>query len=543
MKRLFTLLAAAAVCLALTALPVRAAFSDVAPGSWYEGAIRELTRAGALAGYPDGTFRPDQTISAAEFVTITARLAGLPEAPDQTGHWAGHMQAALQAGWYDWDEIPPTGERFDQPISRQLAVKILMKALLPGEQGDYNTESAKIKDFSALNGRYYEAVLAAYACGVVHGDPDGAFRPLSGLSRAEACTLFQNARARRVGEQPPEPSQSAPPPSQSVPEPVGTRQGGASENGWLKVVGTQLCNEAGAPVVLRGMSSHGVQWYGQFTSAQAISNTADYGANLFRVAMYTGEGGYLSRPEAVKETVIAAVDAAIENDLYVIVDWHILSDGNPMSHADEAAAFFSELARRYKDTPNVLYEICNEPNGNVSWSGDVKPYAQRMIQTIRAVSPKAVILIGSPTWSQDVHLAAADPLAGENLMYTLHFYAGTHGADLRQRIDGALAKSLPIFVSEWGTSRADGSGGVFLEESKVWLDFLDERGISWCSWSLCDKNETSAALRPGTDPNGPWEWGELTESGQFVFSRFSNETQPRKERGPRWIEKYIARRL
>ena len=117
-------------------------------------------------------------------------------------------------------------------------------------------------------------------------------------------------------------------------------------------------------------------------------------------------------------------------------------------------------------------------------------------------------------------MAAADPVAGENLMYTLHFYAGTHGADLRQRIDAALAKGLPVFVSEWGTSRADGSGGVFLKESATWLDFLEARGISWCNWSLCDKNETSAALRPGTSPSKAWTKSDLSESGAFVFGRF-----------------------
>ena len=515
MRKFLNYIVTAALVLSLAVLPARASFRDVAPGSWYEGAVTELAQAGAIAGYPDGTFRPSQPITAAEFVTITARLAGLPPARGQSAHWAaGHMQAALEAGWYDWDEIPPTGERFGQPITRQLAVKILMKALLPGARGDYNTESAKIRDFAALDGRYYEAVLAAYASGVVHGDNNGNFLPQGTLTRAEACTLFRN-----IGRS--WPAEPAPDPSPTVPEPVRTRRGGVSENGWLQVVGTQLCNEAGEPIALRGMSSHGIQWYGQFTSSKAVANTADYGANLFRVAMYTGEGGYLSQPEAVKAKAAAAADAAIENDLYVIIDWHILSDGNPMSHVDEAAAFFREMARRYKDTPNVLYEICNEPNGNVSWSGDVKPYARRVIAAIREQSPKAVILVGSPTWSQDIHLAAADPLEGENLMYTLHFYAGTHGASLRGRIDGALAEGLPIFVSEWGTSRADGSGGVFLEESRVWLDFLDARGISWCSWSLCDKNETSAALRPGVPPEGPWGQEDLTESGRFVFSRFS----------------------
>ena len=129
---------ATAACLSLAAaiLPAQAAFRDVGPGSWYEGAVTQLTQAGALTGYPDGTFRPGQPISAAEFVTVAARLAGLPDAQGQTGHWAARqMQAALQAGWYDWDELPPTGERFDLPIPRQLAVKILMRALLPDARG------------------------------------------------------------------------------------------------------------------------------------------------------------------------------------------------------------------------------------------------------------------------------------------------------------------------------------------------------------------------------------------------------------------------
>jgi len=509
----------AGVLLALGgAAPASAAFSDVAPGAWYERDVSAMVEAGALTGYPDGSFRPGKAITAAEFVSVTARLAKLPQGQGQTAHWAaGQMQSALEAGWYDWDEIPPAGEEFDQPIPRQLAVKVLVRAFRPDARGDYNTESAKISDFSALDGRYYEPVLAAYALGWVQGDPDGAFRPTSSLSRAEACALFRRAGGGAV--QP-----AAPSPAPSLP--VESRRGGVSENGWLQVAGTQLCNEAGKPVALRGMSSHGLQWYGQFASAKAIAATAEYGANVFRAAMYTGEGGFLSQPEAMKAKVIAAVDGAVQNDMYVIIDWHILSDGNPMSHGNEAEALFTEMARRYKDVPNVIYEICNEPNGNVSWAGDVKPYAQRLVRAIRAQSPRAVILIGSPTWSQDVHLCAADPVEGTNLMYTLHFYAGTHGKELRDRIDGALAKGLPIFVSEWGTSRADGSGGVFLEQSKVWLDFLDQRGISWCNWSLCDKGESSAALLPGAPADGPWTANQLTESGQFVFSRFAPQEKP-----------------
>ena len=505
--------------LALLTPQASAAYTDVPQTAWYHDLVNQMSQTGLLTGYQDGSFHPNGTITAAEFTAVTARAAGL--APGASGsHWAaGYLQAALDKGWYDWDELPPTGERYDQPIPRQLAVKILMKALAPDARGDYTTQSQKIRDFSALDGRYYEPVLAAYQTGVVQGDASGDFRPKDGLSRAEACAMILRAANLTGGPKTPaSPSQPAQPAQPA--KPVQPCKGGVSENGRLQVVGTQLCNEKGQPVLLRGMSSHGLHWFGQFISAGAMAATKNYGANLFRVAMYTGEGGYLSDP-SLKEKAFAVVDTAVQQDLYVILDWHILSDGNPMDHVEESVAFFTEAARRYKDTPNILYEICNEPNGNVSWSGQVKPYAQQVIAAIRAQDPQGVILVGSPTWSQDVDQAAQDPLERENLMYTLHFYAGTHGEGLRQKIDRALSLGAPIFVSEWGTSRADGSGGVFLQESAVWLDYLEQKGISWCNWSLCDKNETSAALRPGASPAGGWTEQDLSESGRFVFSRFS----------------------
>lgn len=505
-----------ALCVWMLSGSASASFPDVQEGSASASAIAEMEAKGLLSGFPDGNFYPARTITAAQFVTIAVRCAGLPEVPGQTAHWAsGTMQAALQAGWYDWDELPPDGKRYDLPIPRQLAVKILMRAFLPDLRGDYLTESRKISDFQHLNGRYYEPVLAAYAAGVVQGDSQGCFRPEGSLTRAAACILFRNVLNVRDASafSPAKPVPSAPPVTPAA-------KGGVSENGWLQVRGNQLCNEKGEAVVLRGMSSHGLQWYGQYADRESIANTARLGANVFRAAMYTEEGGYLSNPAEVFQKAANAVDAAIANDLYVILDWHILSDGNPMNHLNEAKTFFSAMAERYQNSPAVLYEICNEPNGAISWEKDIKPYAEQVISVIRAKSPKAVILVGSGTWSQDVHLAASSPLKGENLMYTLHFYAGTHGEALRQRLDSVWTAGLPVFVSEWGTSRADGSGGVFLKESGEWLDFLEKRNISWVNWSLCDKNETSAALQPGTPPDKVWTQEDWSESGSFVFSRF-----------------------
>lgn len=292
---------------------------------------------------------------------------------------------------------------------------------------------------------------------------------------------------------------------------------GVNEHGALKITGTTLTGSRGEAVILRGFSSHGLQWYPKFARKESIAATKRAGANVFRAAMYTDEGGYLTNP-GIKEDVIRAVDDTLALELYAIIDWHIMFDNDPLKNADKASEFFNEMSLRYKDEPGVLYEICNEPNGQkVTWAKNVKPYAEKIIPVIRANAPESVILVGSPTWSQDVDIAAANPLKLENIMYTLHFYAGTHGEALRRKCRKALAMGAPIFVSEWGTSRADGSGGVFPKESAVWLDFLDKLGISWCNWSLGDRDETSAALKPGA----PESWSEenLTESGRFVYDR------------------------
>lgn len=294
---------------------------------------------------------------------------------------------------------------------------------------------------------------------------------------------------------------------------------GVKINGQLSVNGVNLVNEAGKTVQLKGMSSHGMQWFPQFTSTGALKSTRDFGANVFRIAMYTDEGGYLTNRE-IKKTVFEAADRVIALDMYVIIDWHILHDNNPQSHKSEAKTFFAEASKHYENNPAVLYEICNEPNGDVKWNRDIKPYAQEVIPVIRANAPKAVVIVGTGTWSQDIQDAADSPLAFQNVMYACHFYAGTHGQFLRDRIDYARKKNAAIFVSEWGTSAADGSGGVFIPQSQEWLNFLSERKISWINWSLADKSETSAALKPGASPNGGWAEKDLSQSGSFVFKQF-----------------------
>ncbi len=510
-------------------------FDDVHTNDWFYENIINMTELGLLEGYGDNTFRPNNEITNCEFITVVDKaLNGAHNNNIQGEHWAKEvMDYALSKSWYDYDEIPPGN--YDVLITRELAVKVIMQSMIPHKTGDYIKYPAAIKDYQSINGRYSDLVIRAYTQGIVTGDENGNFNPKSRLTRAEACALINRAMSYNqsentsVNSDETKPNSSVNQESQVNVIPQSPAQNettssvgagnGVSENGRLSVSGTKLVNERGEAVQLRGMSSHGIQWYDNFTNYNSIKNTADFGANLFRVAMYTAENGYIQN-RAVKEKVYNAVDCAINLNMYVIIDWHILSDGNPRTYENEAKEFFAEVSQRYKGNPAVIYEICNEPNGNVSWDNDIKPYAESVIPVIRANDENAVILVGSGTWSQDFDKAADNPLNFSNVMYTCHFYSGTHGKWLRDRIDYAVSKGAAIFVSEWGTSRADGSGGVFLNEAYDWLVFLNERQISWANWSLCDKNETSAALRNGTSPDEVWTIDNLTESGKFVFSNF-----------------------
>ena len=296
------------------------------------------------------------------------------------------------------------------------------------------------------------------------------------------------------------------------------QQKGRAKVTWLTVNGSKLLGDSGNPVVLRGISTHGLQWFGQFANPSAVKWIRDdWQMPLIRAAMMIApnDNGYIVN-RGLASAVTKLVDSAIELGMYAMIDWHILSDNNPNTYKTEAISFFTDMAKRYGNTPNVIFEICNEPNGDVTWQRDIKPYAQELIAVIRQYAPKNIIIVGTPTWSQDVDIVAESPLTGPNIMYALHFYAGTHKQDLRNRADQALAKGLPIFVTEWGVSDASGGGGVFIDEANRWLDFLAKRQISWVNWNLSDKNESSSALMPGAKPTGSWTTQELSESGRFV---------------------------
>lgn len=294
-------------------------------------------------------------------------------------------------------------------------------------------------------------------------------------------------------------------------------------SGKLKVEGTHLVDADGNIVQLRGISTHGIAWFPEYVNYESFrALKEEFGANVIRLAMYTGEsGGYCTDGdrENLKKLVENGVNYATELDMYVIIDWHILSDGNPNTYKAEAISFFDEMSEKYAGNDHVIYEICNEPNGSTDWA-DVKAYAREVIAVIRANHRDAVILVGTPSWSQEVDKAAADPIDDDNVMYVLHFYAATHKEELRSKMQTAIEGGLPVFISEFSICDASGNGGLDYDSADKWLDIINQYKISYVGWNLSNKNESSAILKPSCNKTAGYTTDDLSDSGRWLVESF-----------------------
>ena len=301
-------------------------------------------------------------------------------------------------------------------------------------------------------------------------------------------------------------------------------KGGVKHHGQLSVRSGRLVDQRGERVQLRGVSSHGIMWYPQYGNYRSLQTLREQGVNTFRIAMYTdGERGYAAQPEAAALALRTTLENALGADMYAIVDWHVLKEENPNVYVESAVEFFDSISALYGDEPGVIYEICNEPNGDTSWS-DIKAYAQRVIPVIRKNAPQAVILVGTPSYSTRIEDAIEDPLSFDNLLYTYHFYADLYRGGYEQRFAAAQDRGIGVFVSEWGLGSAYDEAGFqeLSKKSTAFLDYLDENKISWVCWSLSNKEEGHALLKPETQRWSGWIEEELTPYGRFVFDRFDH---------------------
>lgn len=299
-------------------------------------------------------------------------------------------------------------------------------------------------------------------------------------------------------------------------------------HGKLAVSGTDLVDASGSKFRLKGVSTHGLTWFADFVSKDTYQYFKDsFGINLVRFAMYTDTGdsyGYCSggNKSEIEELLGKGVDAATDLGLYAIIDWHILNDDDPNMHIDDAKDFFDRISKKYASYGNVIYEIANEPNGGTTWDS-VKSYAETIIPIIRKNAPDAIIIVGTPTWSQDVDVAAADPITDQtNLMYAVHFYAATHKDDLRNKVQSALDSGLPVFVSEFGLCDASGNGSIDYDQSDAWFDLIDDKNLSYAAWNISNKAETSSLFDSSCTKKSGFTDDDLSDSGRYIKEKIES---------------------
>lgn len=283
--------------------------------------------------------------------------------------------------------------------------------------------------------------------------------------------------------------------------------------GLLQAKGNRIVAKDGKPVALQGMSLFWSQWMPQFYTAGTVKWLKDdWKCSIVRAAIAADEGGYLKQPAVELKKAETVIEAAVKGGIYVIVDWH---DHKAEAHTAQSVEFFSKISKKYGKHMNVIYEIYNEPL-KVSWEKTIKPYAETVIAAIRKNDPDNLIIVGTPTWSQDVDAVIPSPIKDRNVAYTLHFYAGTHKQYLRDKAQKALDAGLPLMITEWGTVNADGDGAVDRASTQEWLEFARKNSLSMCNWSVADKVEGAAVLKPGASGNGNWRADQLTASGVYV---------------------------
>jgi endoglucanase len=298
--------------------------------------------------------------------------------------------------------------------------------------------------------------------------------------------------------------------------------GFVSDNGNLKVRGGKLVNRSGQSVQLRGMSLYWSQWGHAFWNEHTVSNLVHkWGCTVIRcpIGYHDIAHGYVADLDAELNKLYRVVDAAVKEDVYVIVDCH---DHDVRNHTVEATYLFDIVSTKYRGVPNVIYEVVNEPLDMV-WA-DIKFYATSMLNLIRFNSPESLVLVGTPAHCSDLYEVILDPIQKQDVMYTYHFYAASHKEDQMAVLEDAAIRGIPLFVSECGVSEFTGDGVLDYASFDNWLDLLDKKGISWLGWSLFDKDEASCALLPSAPIDGTWKESDISNTGCFFRNRINNNT-------------------
>jgi len=291
--------------------------------------------------------------------------------------------------------------------------------------------------------------------------------------------------------------------------------------GRLQVYGAHVCAEDGRQISLGGMSFFWSHWAPYWYT----NDTVDFLIDTMNVSIIRAAHSVLeeSGPVGSISALKTVVERAIERGIYVIIDYHCEGDLTP--YETQATNFFTEMAQLYGDTPNIIYELWNEPTDQPS--STIQNYCQNLTDQIRIYDPDNLILCGSMTWSQYPN---SYTISDSNVAYTFHGYFDNpqwgerHIQQFYTNVNAAMENGSAVFVSEFGAEYedCDGTDGI--------IDVCQEMGISMCAWSVNDKLEPWSIFSDENYTFTNWghylkykfeHWGEEPAEGYILATEIS----------------------
>lgn len=291
---------------------------------------------------------------------------------------------------------------------------------------------------------------------------------------------------------------------------------GIEEHGYLRLDGLDLVDSNNNKVRLTGVSTHGLEWYPEYTNVSMLNSLRDYGANTIRLAVYTDtKNGYISNPKSSIKYLRLSLENVLYLDMYAIIDWHVLKDENPNKNIDSAIEFFNTISSLYPNNPGIIYEICNEPNGDTTWQ-DILEYSNKVIPVIRKNSPDSLIIVGTPKYSSELKSVIGNKLNYDNIMYSYHFYSDKGGKYFDRNLSRAKENDIPVFITEWGINKDKDD----FELGETFLNYINDNNYSWINWSLSNKDEDYSIIDYKCDKINNLDEECLTKAGKLIVSNF-----------------------